>query len=294
VRGFYNQLQVGKRSPGQLLLDFRDHYPRFGLERPSIIPDLTRVDRLAAWFPRESIYELSLIRDVLEQCALPAARDCGLVALSAIVVAVSCQESETRLRKVRRQLPALATLRRWIGKIERMLSHLKHAEPALRTARARVYQGDARRLNFLPDNSVDLVVMSPPYANTLDYRAMQRHRLTWLGLEDGWESATEVGSHRRYSRGRMSDTEMEYEREISDVLAAIRKALRPGRLCAVVVGRSKVQGLPVDGVGCVTRTACHHGFAVSEVQPAIRAAMGRLTPMSRNVGSEQIVLLRRQ
>ena len=47
-----------------------------------------------------------------------------------------------------------------------------------------LYHGDARNISFLPDNSVHLVVTSPPYWNLKEYKRGENQ----LGIIDDYES----------------------------------------------------------------------------------------------------------
>ncbi|WP_051269831.1 hypothetical protein [Flavobacterium suncheonense] len=47
-------------------------------------------------------------------------------------------------------------------------------------------KGDARTLNGIPDNSIDLVVTSPPYANNYDYADATRIELSFWEEIDNW------------------------------------------------------------------------------------------------------------
>jgi site-specific DNA-methyltransferase (cytosine-N4-specific) len=262
VSSFYNQKRLGDGGPGQLLLDIRDHWLKFGIERPAVIPDLTAMSQLAEWFPREPIYELSLIRDVLEQCPLQAAKDFGMVAISSIIQSVSFQRSETRPTKVYRQVRPLETLSRWTRKVEDMLDRLSDLQPVTGLCSVRVHQGDARDLDFLKRCPVSLVLTSPPYPNTFDYRSHQRLRLMWLGLENPMSSRYEIGSHRAYSRKKDALGEVDYEREMGAVLASLKEILRPGGVCVFIVGPSRIRGKHSDNEGCVLRAARGCGFRV--------------------------------
>ena len=51
---------------------------------------------------------------------------------------------------------------------------------------AHVYLDDARLLAKIPDDSVGLVVTSPPYANNYDYGDATRFEMTFLGEISGW------------------------------------------------------------------------------------------------------------
>ena len=46
--------------------------------------------------------------------------------------------------------------------------------------------GDARNIETVQDDSIDLVITSPPYANNYDYADATRFELTFLGEIENW------------------------------------------------------------------------------------------------------------
>src|SRR5690606_37795699 len=55
--------------------------------------------------------------------------------------------------------------------------------PELIRGTASVTQGDARRLEDVPDDAFDLALTSPPYLNAIDYLRGHRLTLVWLGYD---------------------------------------------------------------------------------------------------------------
>lgn len=49
--------------------------------------------------------------------------------------------------------------------------------------KSKIINQDARNMNLIEDNSVDVVICSPPYYNTLDYATQNRVRLFFLGYD---------------------------------------------------------------------------------------------------------------
>jgi hypothetical protein len=51
---------------------------------------------------------------------------------------------------------------------------------------ANIYQNDARSCSLIPDNSVNLVITSPPYINNFDYADSTRLEMTFWGEITSW------------------------------------------------------------------------------------------------------------
>lgn len=96
------------------------------------------------------------------------------------------------------------------------------------TPPVRVKEGDARRLKF-KDNSIDLVITSPPYLNAIDYIRCSKFTLVWMGYNV--EQLTDV---RKISIGTEVGSSPDADEEISDVLSRLRADRLPARRRAII------------------------------------------------------------
>lgn len=99
-----------------------------------------------------------------------------------------------------------------------------------------VLEGDARaRLVELDENSIDLVVTSPPYFGVVDYIKAQRLTFEWFGLSIEPLRSIETGArskrHRHTAFG-------QYIEELGTVVKELHRVLKRGRILALVVGES--------------------------------------------------------
>lgn len=88
-------------------------------------------------------------------------------------------------------------------------------EPELRV-------GDARDLYFIPDSSIDLICSHPPYANIIHYTDNKEGDLSFLSVDD-------------------------YLREMEKVAKESFRVLKPGKICAILIGdiRRKKHVIPL-------------------------------------------------
>ena len=99
--------------------------------------------------------------------------------------------------------------------------------------------GDARHaMKRLGENSVDLVVTSPPYFGVSDYVKSQRLSMEWFGFDIEPLRQIEIGArskrHRKAAR-------TEYLADLGLVFAETYRCLRPNSACVIVVGESKTR-----------------------------------------------------
>lgn len=67
-----------------------------------------------------------------------------------------------------------------------MIADMAFMQGYSRASHANLLQADARTLLGIPDNSIDLVVTSPPYANNYDYADATRLEMTFWGEVSSW------------------------------------------------------------------------------------------------------------
>jgi len=145
-----------------------------------------------------------------------------------------------------------------------------------------IKEGDCRQLP-LEDNSVDLVVTSPPYANAIDYMRAHKFSLVWLGqslsllsrLRSAYIGAEKIGKLFEVPLPRKTATTIEtlagrdpkkaailkkYFLDMRAGITEINRVLQPGRAAIIVVGPSTMRGLRIDTPLCLGEIAEELGF----------------------------------
>jgi DNA modification methylase len=221
-------------------------------DRDPYIPDFHNRDH---WFTPRAQHELGLLLEDIEALETDAARQLALCAFSAIIVAVSNQEGETRWRARRLELEPGAVLARFAAKLR---ASLAAAESYARRARAEVEvaRWDARDRGLL-DRKVDLIVTSPPYANTHDYYLYNKLRMFWLGEDVKAVQAAEIGSRNLHSdRGAEIG---HYLDAMKKAMIEMKRALRHGGRMILVIGDGVIRGTL---------------YSMDELIPPIAASLG--------------------
>lgn len=148
--------------------------------------------------------------------------------------------------------------------------------------------GNAQRLP-LDDDSVDLIVTSPPYAsNAIDYMRAHKFSLAWMGypidelgqkrkdyiggetvtgfdFEDLPEQTSQVVadiSDRDERKGRVLHR---YFSEMTRTLREMFRVLRPGRAAVVVVGSSVMRGRDTQTHTCLAEIGQQAGFEIPRI-----------------------------
>ena len=202
-------------------------------------PTIPNVEK---WFKQDVVWELCLLRHLIDQTSQGLARDAAQLALSRIIVRVSNQESETRYVSVAKKSSPSLTLHAYLESLRTVVSRMNKAAQELQFSSATFLVGDSRYdlPETVGENSVDLIVCSPPYPNATDYHLYHRFRLFWLGYDPRSLGKIEIGSHLRHQR--QGTGFEEYRSDMADVIDGCFRILRPGRYAVFVVGDAVFQG----------------------------------------------------
>ena len=255
------------------------------------VPDIPNIEK---WFTPYAIGELALIRYLIENTTSDVARDAALLALSRIVIRVSNQESETRYVSVKKDIGPTLTLRAYLESLKTVIRRLENATSDLQFADARFLVGDSRTdlTDSLGENSVDLIVTSPPYPNATDYHLYHRFRLFWLGYDPRKLGHIEIGSHLRHQR---NDTGFEeYADDMRQAIEGCAKVLQPGRFAVFVVGDALFKGETFSTSDAICEIANHVGLTIiGVIDRPIHQTRRSFAKPARRARAEQLVVLQK-
>ncbi len=172
-----------------------------------------------------------------------------------------------------------------------------------------IQYGNAENLP-LDENSVDLIVTSPPYAsNAIDYMRAHKFSLVWLGYSIG-----ELGQKRKRYIGGDAITNVEYETlpdhsakivaeldeidrkkgralhryysEMTRTLREMFRVLKPGKAAILVVASSILKGRDTETQNCLVEIGQTIGFQVPKIGERRLERNKRMLPTSFKKNSE--------
>jgi site-specific DNA-methyltransferase (cytosine-N4-specific) len=206
--------------------------------RPDLIPSS---ENFGYWFPTPVIERLAAVKGLVLHQDEPL-RTLLLAALSSIVVRVSYQDSDTRYKRVDREITPADVDAAFRQRVTYLLTQVPSVVGKQR-APVSVYQADGRDLPFLKDESVDLIVTSPPYLNAYDYHKYHRQRLHLIDGNVAFARDVEIGKHDDFTRPRA--TPDAYFRDMDACFAEWERLLRSGGRAIVLIGDAIVSKEPV-------------------------------------------------
>jgi len=234
--------------------------------------------------------ELVGLREEIESVAEPL-RNILLLALSAIVIKVSRQPSETAAGEVERKIGKNLPTQLFVRKIEELALRLHQLASVVPegTPTPELRIGDARRLLYVAESSIDLVVTSPPYLGTYDYADQHRRRFGWLGLDATRFGKDEIGARRKI--GDPSSGLAAWQRDVNAFVGEIGRVLKPGARAYIVIGDSALGHEIVPGDAAVTSAAEVAGLTM--VATAAQARPNFYADARRATRSEHLLALRK-
>ncbi|MGA8576393.1 MAG: hypothetical protein WB609_12020 [Candidatus Cybelea sp.] len=184
------------------------------------------------------------------------------VALSRIINRVSRQDSETRY--VAREKPWTRA-----GVMELFLSSLMQTRDFLQArgplnGDATIELADTSLFIPLPDASVDLIITSPPYANSMDYYLYHKQRMNILGYSFKKVQSLEIGSRWEFSSLKRGVDK--WRNQYTTSLREFRRILKAEGRCVVIIGDSQIAGELVDSASLTETLGRSVGFRVSHIQ----------------------------
>jgi DNA modification methylase len=128
----------------------------------------------------------------------------------------------------------------FIKKVQAMKKELLEMEAIIpNPPSACVMQGDARNLN-MANETVDLIVTSPPYVNALDYYRTHMYNMLWLGMDFNLFRKHEIGGHSHFIMNRFRLLS-EYLADMLRSMIEMNRVMKMGKLCAIVIGNSSLE-----------------------------------------------------
>ncbi len=281
------------RQAGQSILDLAARH-RGTLGPPDQFFERVDADTrafIAYWFQPETQNELVALVIATEQESNPELRALFNILISSVIVTKSGGVSmardlaHSRPHKVENKTPRSA--------FKMFAVQLRQAVWAFDEVRrgergsSTVLAGDSRHLP-LTDESVDLIVTSPPYANAIDYMRAHKFSLVWFGEPIkrlgalrgkyiGNEHLTNAGTAElpqgaTVAVNALADIDNrkarilhKYLGDMSLAIEEMYRVIRPGRAAVIVVGPSTMRSMRVETHSYLASIAESAGFEVVDV-----------------------------
>lgn len=253
------------------------------------IPDIPNID---LWFKEFVIKEIVMIKDEIQKLDDNDLINFCFIALSAILVSVSNQDSDTRYVRVVKDIRPKDTIDKFVKQLLKMkkimnenYSYFINSNTIFRTA-------DTRLDGIFDSDSADLVITSPPYPNAYDYHLYHKYRMFWLDMDPDQLRKREIGAHANYSK-KNGLTEFDFERDMEKCFNTVSKILKKEKYFVLVIGNSIIKGKYIENNELLKKMSNKTDFKfVSEFSRNLNLRKKSFNPVIGNIKNEKILFFK--
>jgi DNA modification methylase len=264
-------------------------FPRVAFVSTQWRPEPGKVD---FWFDPHIIEELAEALSWCRNLARDAARTLALTAFSAIVVAVSKQDSDTRYVRRQKDIASGETFRRFAKTVEQVTrAAIEYTELVESRFACKVIEGSLLETLDMPE--LDLMVCSPPYPNAYSYHLYHMTRMIWLGMDQPLFKKQEIGSHRKYSsKGKNGATVDTFKAEFSSILGWLSGRLKHNKYACFVVGDSTLKGQRINNADLIREAGAAVGFKEAlRIDRTMQSSKKSFNPAIGKIKTENVLIL---
>jgi DNA modification methylase len=188
------------------------------------------------WFKTHILYELCLIKSIITSPTYAHLDWFTKICLSSIVVSVSNQDNDIRYCthiKTANDTEGYA-VKQFLSKLKKYLKDNQLLDTSYNNYK--LINNNALDLVDVDNDSIDLIITSPPYANTNDYFLNHRLRLLLLDMDYDYYRNNEIGSHAQYSSKKANISVWNFD--LLKMLQSFQRVLKPNADAFIVIGDS--------------------------------------------------------
>ena len=213
-----------------------------------IISDKTDFKGIDHWFQQNVIYELDLIKYSIKKTKSIKHKELLELVFSLIIVDVSNQESDTRYAAINKNIEDGFTVNLFIKKYELIKNKLMKFNYN-KDLNVSIINEDARKLDSIDDESIDIIITSPPYANTYDYYLYHKQRMNWLNFDFNISKNMEIGSRNEYSSKKKPIEN--WIKDIKEFIATMKRVIKTDGYICIIIGDSVVKQTFFDALKAI-------------------------------------------
>lgn len=253
---------------------------------------IPKFKNLNHWFIPSVIKELAVLKSLIDETSFnEKVHNFLLLAFSNIIVQVSNQDSEVRYVAVKKDIKNMQVFGIFVKKVKEMLLRNEEYSKKRMNSIIKVYHDDSRKLNNIENNSIDLILTSPPYINTFDYYLYHKLRILWLGFNPSSVRKFEIGCH--HTSNDFDSSYKRYKQDMNSIFSEFNRVLIEKGIVCFVIGDGVLHKRKINSLSIVKEASKNNDFNIIDinVQKLKNTTRSFNTSFSSNKKNEYIVLL---
>lgn len=257
---------------------------------------------ISLWFKDNMLYELTAIREqYLNNTDINTQLNELLwMAFLKIIVSVSNQDTDTRYTSVDKpELVDGYAIKKFAEALQTYSTKLEEYLPIMKNidANIQVFEGDVKnKIQEIENNSIDLVVTSPPYINTFDYYLYHKHRIFWMEKSPQLVRKQEIGCHHRIDSMSYDKAYKEYYESLNQLFNMLYTKLKKHAHVVMLIGDGIVKKKLVKADEMINEIGPNNKFSIVEIQsrPIKEVSKGFIKGRNLNKKKHHTIILRRE
>lgn len=252
---------------------------------PVKIPNIKNLDH---WFKKDIQKKVSVLVEKINQVSHPETRDALNFCLSANLVRLSNQESDTRYAAVEKNVKGEDVYSLFIKTAEK-LDGAKNIQEI--NAESTVINKNSLLLEpeDLPQK-IGLTITSPPYPNAYEYWLYHKYRMWWLGYDAEKVKIDEIGARPHYFK-KNPQTASDFIDQMETLFKFLYTNSKNGAFSAFIIGRSKIHGEIINNETIIENAGIRSGFNhITTLQRTVKSSRKSFNLSHARIKDEFIVI----
>lgn len=274
--------------------------------------DKETLEFLNYWFPEESQLQLMALKNEIEQLNDTTLQCFLQLVFSGIIVTKSGGITYARdLAHTRPHKVADKKINTAFGEFKKRIKQLIAKITTKLESDVSLREGNAKSLP-LQDNSIDLIITSPPYANNaIDYMRAHKFSLIWFGykisdlrkIRKSFLGSETLNGHSLSDMPELSKTMVNslsvvnkskgralhrYYNEMQKVITEMHRVLKPQSAAIIVVATSQLANIDVKTHECLAEIGREAGFELIKIGERKINRNRRMLPLSNKKSTSSI------
>lgn len=256
-------------------------------------PEMNSIPNLDHWYKKEIQISIARILNSIDLVGDKKCYDILKLALSAILVRISNQESDTRYAAIEKKIDASDVIKYFIVSVNKIIKALSLRSWSLLVP-SKIIEGDTLKIKKdvfrMP---IGMVITSPPYPNAYEYWLYHKYRMWWLGFDPIAVKQSEIGA-RAHFFNKNHHTEDNFYFQMKKTFDLIDSILIKNGFVCIVIGRSKIHGKIINNAGIIENIAHNIGYqTIIKTDRKILPSRKSFNLSHANIKKETVMVLRK-
>ncbi len=254
-----------------------------------IIPEIPNLDH---WFKKDIQSALSALIPEIKKEKDIVIREFLMYSISAIIVRVSNQDSDTRYAAVTKNICGDDVYKLFLQTIEKVVK-FKALEISKEASSLIINKSIFEITKQDIDSPVGLVITSPPYPNAYEYWLYHKYRMFWLGFDPLHVKENEIGARAHYFKKNRPSVE-DFKNQLFLIFQLLSSLVVKNGFVTFVTGRSKIHGEIIRNDSLIIEAAKLNNFGLFEILTREMNSSRKSFNLSHaRIKEEYIIILKR-